>query len=253
MTITLMAIDAAAFMAVLASPGRQCEPTVAALEDLWPVSPDRLGRALTAAGVDVDEDDAVESFLRIDEQLVLESERNRTVSKNPGQAALIKAAQDDQGAIGRLHISWSLLDLLPLIPLARDIAFEFKGLSVRKVDSARITPARGVATPGGLTDRAVVLLSDDLSPTELPLVWAHELGHLLDFRPWVVAHDRSEAFADDLAWRLLEHEPITMAQAAPLIGEALQATEDLRWPEAHSLTALLEWSVAEITSRRART
>lgn len=246
-TLTRRALDVEAFLATLAGPGRGVEASVAGLTELWqpPPSPWRLQRAFEAAGADVDEWEAGELQVRLGEELALEDAR-RDVLPNTAIKDLVAIGCQNRGS--GLTVSDDLAARLPLMGLAADVAADLGSLSVVHVDSARIAPYGGAAIRGGCTDSAVVLLSRDLTPLALRLMWIHELSHVLDPRPWGVSEGQAEAFAHELGDRLWESrsEPNSLDEVAPLIGDALLATLDLTWPEASTLDALLEWVIAEV-------
>lgn len=109
---------------------------------------------------------------------------------------------------------------LPLLELASD-AGDRRQLSVhvRRTDVLPAGTLGALVVDGG---QAWVLLDRDADGA----VWAHEVAHLVDGIDGRVARRgartwrRRERFADRLGPLLLEHEPVTVQAAAPLIHEA---------------------------------
>jgi hypothetical protein len=241
--------DAAAFLRRLAGPGLAVPgDDVEALVALWPTSPDRLGTALVSAGVDIDEDQAVEVYLLLDE-LVIEHRARNIDAGEPWFARTVDALMDIGATDAGLLVDEDLLGCLPLLPLARDMARrEVSGrLKVELVPAERMGPADGWYTRGSRA--GVILLEEALlaEPDRLARVWAHELAHGLDPDLTTVTPAGREAFAEAMAPLLVEHEPATVAEAGFLVARCLEETRPRRRsvPAGRSLVDLLEWALAE--------
>lgn len=108
---------------------------------------------------------------------------------------------------------------LPLLALADDLArSRDQGLVVSVVWFGRGAHTGGLCSRDG---RLVILLDAGAGPS----TFAHELAHALDEEPDAPL-TRREAFADALGPLLVEHEPATVAEVAPLIATVCAALEE---------------------------
>jgi hypothetical protein len=218
-----------------------------AVEDLartW-VSPPtlhRVGQAFDAAGVDLDDYQAITAWVALDQAVAEYVER-----RGFGDAILpdlcdMHVEHADLGP--GLHVpDEELRARLPLVELAEDLARQRGGRLVV-----------GNAAPGGLwgcysftPHRGVVVLLDaTLGDTDLAETFGHELGHGLDPGRALVTLLGAEVFADALGPMLLDAKPTTVAAADPLVADALEATAGLRHPLYLSVARLLEDVLVEV-------
>ena len=232
-------IDGAAFLAYL-----RCGPNVEDLLELWPLRPDRLARALEAAGVVVDEPQAIKVWVRLDEQLAAAELRRIDVEEHPAivAAALSAAVTPEPG----LHVDEELAGRLPLLELAKDLARRSPchRLAVERT-SAGALGARGYFNRSPYA--AVIVLADNLDGQELAEVFAHELAHGLDPDLHGIDGLGLEAFAEALWPLLLEAEPRTVAEAGFLVARALEESAGARRtrPASGTVASLLEWALAD--------
>jgi hypothetical protein len=242
-------IDAEGFVAALAGPGRPTDATVDGLADLWPVLPDRLRWALSAAGADVDEWEALELAVRIGERLSTRAWLRDLFGQGTDDAVLwahLDLRRESQD--GLTVEPADLLDRLPLVALANDVASRTAGgrLRVELADASRITGLWGCLSKTTRGD--VILLSVELSDAQLAEIFAHELAHALDSDSGRIDEFGREAFAEDLAPRLLAELPDSVAAAGELVEASLRAVQGSRRavPSSDSLADLLEWALAEV-------
>lgn len=148
-----------------------------------------------------------------------------------------------------LVVDVGLADRLPLRPLLADVA-EIRGsLIVAAIPSGDDPGVDGLCAGDGRS----MAIRQPLADPRLVEVVAHETAHLLD--PGLATVDRvgTEAFAEELGPLLADHEPATVAEAAPLILEVLDALEPRRIrPPIGSPAALLAWAVLEVTGPTTR-
>jgi len=224
---------------------------IEALDAVWPLSPDRLAVALSDAGVLVDDDQAVEVWLVLDEQLAERAYR-RQVAHDTGGAILdagtMAAIEDGAGLI----LDAGLPDL-PLLALAAEVA---ETLPQRRLSVRLVPGGMGIAAGCFAAREAVgglILVDQDLPADEVcQRVWPHELGHALDGEMSRVSTAGAEAFADRLAPLLLEHQPATLTATQPLIEQSLEATRAVRRPAPPprcGLGELLEWCLCQSVGR----
>jgi hypothetical protein len=241
-------IDAESFVAALAGPGRRTGATVDDLADLWPVLPDRLRWAMSEAGADVDEWEALELVVRIGERLA--SRAGKQALFDQGAEVTLIYAHSNLRADTRtgLSVDDDLASRLPLLPLAADIAQFMAGgcLRVELVESDQITGLGGCLSE--TTKGAIILLSAALTEDQLAEMFAHELAHALDPDSRQIDEVRSEAFAEDLAPRLLAELPESRTAAGELVEASLRAIHGFRRavPTSDSLADLLEWALVEV-------
>ena len=232
-------LDAESFLGYL-----RCGPEMRDLVALWPLCPDRLTRALDAAGVIVDDREAIEVWVRLDEQLAAAERRRIDVEDHPAiiDAATAAALAPEPG----LHVDEDLVDLLPLLELAEDLARRSPGrrLTVERHPGDAIG-VRGYFTRSSYA--ALVVLDAALEGQELVEVWAHELAHGLDPDLDGVDGLGIEAFAEALAPLLLEVEPGTVAEAGFLVARALEEASGCRRsrPTSGSVGGVLRWALAD--------
>lgn len=111
-----------------------------------------------------------------------------------------------------LFVDDRLLDL-PLLDLARDLH------SYGRLRRITVAPSGlGFSGVAYQTAGLIMIAHHLLDADNLPFVFAHELGHVLD--PNTSTPATEERFADTLAVKLLEHQPATVAEAARLIADA---------------------------------
>ncbi|WP_322754094.1 hypothetical protein [Frankia sp. Cas3] len=130
---------------------------------------------------------------------------------------------------------------LPLMALAADIA----GIQGLAVEVHVLDP--GTAGLCDLIHRRIIL-----APMSGAREWAHELAHLIDpafGTRGEHAREADEYFADHLGALLLQHEPVTLAEAQPLIDETSRAlAEHPRFGTHPAVTAMPEPGILGIAT-----
>lgn len=127
--------------------------------------------------------------------------------------ALQRFAQAPPAGSGRLLLD-ARLGGLPLLDLARDVAARLPTRSLR----IRLAPAGPHASGRALLGTDEILLDPSLTGDALPIVWAHELGHVVDHVVGgpPVTKAAAERIADDLAAFMLRHRPERLDDLAPI-------------------------------------
>lgn len=238
--MTARALDVEAFLARLG-----CGPNLEDLIELWPIPPDRLGRALAAAGVDLDDDLVRGVWVRVHERVAEVELRRTDLNRAPAllEMGVAAALAPEPG----LHVADDLQERLPLLGLAEDLARRSPGGHL----AVECRPRTGLGANGWFsrtTRAAVIALADDLEDDELADVFAHELAHALDPDFDGIDPIGLEAFAYELGPMLLEVAPSCVAEAGFLVARALEATAVARRrrPQSGSVVGVVEWALADL-------
>jgi hypothetical protein len=244
-----MQVDAGAFMATLAGPGRSVAPSVDGLLELWPPAPDRLSRALAdAGGPALDFDQELDVVVLLGEYLADVVAHNDLL----GSPALTDSAFFVVLELGTetegLVIEPALRDRLPafLVALARDVARHCLSGRLRVAEAVE----NGLLGLDGMFSRCtpceVILIERGLDAGLLAEVFAHELAHALDPHMADVDHRGAEAFAEVLTPLLLEHQPETVESAGFLVVRVLDEVQRRHVPRPTDLEGILRWVLAEV-------
>ncbi|HEY5024446.1 MAG TPA: hypothetical protein VII76_05670 [Acidimicrobiales bacterium] len=238
-----MSLDVDAFLDDLGADGRDVKALVRAWEAR--PTPGRLQNAFRAGGVElIDPFDAVVAMAALEEAL-LDLHIDAEVASTLPEAVL----EDFSTEPGVLQIDPCLVDRrLPLIPLAEDIARGCGGLRIKARQSGRGAYCTVVRNLG-----ASVVLEASYDDRAIGDSMSHELAHLLDPLWGRVAPVGMEDFAHALAPLLRTEEPATVQEAAPLVQQALEASDGRRSPRApaaEGVRGIVELILLELAARR---